>query len=111
MSGVLLLSEYQRRRTELEGSGQALEQQRQRLKDQVASQAEVAGLAASAENFCRRVQQSLATANFEQKRKLVELLIDALRLFQQYAISAWPRGFYTSPSNATGSLYHSYIFT
>jgi len=76
LSGVIPLSEYQRRRTELEQSSQALEQQQQRLQDQVASQAEVAGLAASAEDFCRRVQQSLATATFEQKRKLIELLID-----------------------------------
>jgi site-specific DNA recombinase len=76
LSGVIPLSEYQRRRSELEQNRQALEQQQQRLQDQVASQAEVAGLAASAEDFCRRVQQSLATTTFEQKRKLVELLID-----------------------------------
>lgn len=76
LSGVIPLSEYQRRRTELEQNGQALEQQQQRLQDQVASRAEVAALAASAEDFCRRVPQSLATATFEQKRKLAELLID-----------------------------------
>ena len=76
LSGVIPLSEYQRRRSELEQNRQALEQQQQRLQDQVASQAEVAGLAASAEDFCRRVQQSLATTTFEQKRKLIELLID-----------------------------------
>ena len=76
LSGVIPLSEYQRRRGELEQSRQGVEQQQQRLKDQVASHAEVAGLVASAEDFCRRVQQGLASATFEQKRKLVELVID-----------------------------------
>jgi site-specific DNA recombinase len=76
MSGVIPLSEYGRRRIELEQNSRGLEEQRQRLKDQVASQEEVAGLVASAEDFCRRVESGLATATFEQKRKLIELLID-----------------------------------
>ena len=39
-------------------------------------QAELAGWAASAADFCRRVQAGLAGADFAQKRQLVELLID-----------------------------------
>nr|MDQ3566340.1 recombinase family protein [Pseudomonadota bacterium] len=96
LSGVIPLSEYQRRRTELEHSSQALEQQQHRLQDQVASHAEVAGLAASAEDFCRRVQQSLATATFEHKRKLIELLIDRVVVTNEdveirYVIPTSPR--------------------
>jgi site-specific DNA recombinase len=37
---------------------------------------ELAGVADSIEDFCRRVRGGLAEATFEQKRQLVELLID-----------------------------------
>lgn len=58
LSGIIPLNEYQRRRSELEQNRQALEQQQERLQDQVASQAEVAGLSTSVEDFaveCNRV--------------------------------------------------------
>ena len=37
---------------------------------------ELAGLASNVEDFCQRVQTGLSNATFEQKRQLVELLID-----------------------------------
>jgi transposase-like protein len=37
---------------------------------------ELAGLSRSMEDFCQRIRQGLEQATFEQKRKLVELLID-----------------------------------
>jgi len=37
---------------------------------------ELAGVAGSLEDFCERVRGGLANATFEQRRKLVELLID-----------------------------------
>lgn len=37
---------------------------------------ELAGVASSVEDFCARVRGSLQNAAFEQKRQLVELLID-----------------------------------
>ncbi|MCL5996245.1 MAG: recombinase family protein [Chloroflexi bacterium] len=73
---VIPLAEYQRRRGELEQKRQALAGQAQLLEAQVDHQAELAGLVASVEDFCRRVQLGLADATFEQKRQLVELLID-----------------------------------
>jgi hypothetical protein len=36
----------------------------------------LAGIAGSVEDFCERVRSGLADATFEQRRKLVELLID-----------------------------------
>src|SRR3712207_5263903 len=36
----------------------------------------LAGVASSIEDFCERVRSGLAGATFEQRRKLVELLID-----------------------------------
>jgi hypothetical protein len=46
------------------------------LEAQVNRHAEVAGLASSLAAFCQRVQASLRNATFDQKRRLVELLID-----------------------------------
>src|SRR4051794_38312634 len=37
---------------------------------------ELAGIAGRVEDFCERVRLGLANADFEQRRKLVELLID-----------------------------------
>jgi len=37
---------------------------------------ELAATFAQTEEFCQRVQRGLAEANFEQKRQMVELLID-----------------------------------
>jgi site-specific DNA recombinase len=76
LSGVIPLVEYERRRREIEERQQALENQGNQLRAQVNQQKELAGLVDNIEDFCQRVQASLANATFEQKRKLVELLID-----------------------------------
>jgi site-specific DNA recombinase len=76
LGGAIPLAEYQRRRCDLEQKNQALDNQQKQLEAQVDRQAELAGLVASTEDFCRRVQAGLASATFEQKRQLVELLID-----------------------------------
>jgi site-specific DNA recombinase len=73
---VIPLPEYQRRRQALEQRLQALDVQASRLAAQVDQRAELAGWAASAADFCRRVQVGLASADFVRKRQLVELLID-----------------------------------
>lgn len=73
---VIPLTEYQRRRSELEQKRHALASQAHLLEAQVDQQAELAGRVSSVEEFCRRVQVGLANATFEQKRQLVELLID-----------------------------------
>jgi site-specific DNA recombinase len=76
LSSVIPLPEYQRRRAELEERGAALGRQEEQLTVQANRLTEAAGLATSVEAFCQRVQGSLAAATFEQKRQLVELLID-----------------------------------
>ena len=70
------LPEYQRRRQALEQRLEALGRQADQLEAQVDRRAELAGWAASAADFCRRVQAGLAAADFARKRQLVELLID-----------------------------------
>jgi hypothetical protein len=76
LAGVVLLDEYRRRRSELERRQQQLEEQVTRLEAQTDRQKELAGLSASIAKFSQRVQQGVAHASFEQKRSLVELLID-----------------------------------
>jgi site-specific DNA recombinase len=73
---VIPLAEYQRRRKDLEQRDEALGAQERQLQGQARQRMELAGVAASVEDFCERVSAGLAEATFEQKRKLVELLID-----------------------------------
>ena len=76
LGAVIPLAEYQRRRQDLEQKREALTLQESQLTVHVDRQKEVAALVTSVEEFCQRVQAGLATATFEQKRQLVELLID-----------------------------------
>jgi hypothetical protein len=73
---VIPLAEYQRRRKDLEQRGEALAAQERQLQAQSRQRMELAGVAGSIEDFCERVRGGLADATFEQKRKLMELLID-----------------------------------
>jgi site-specific DNA recombinase len=76
LDGVILLTEYKRRRAEIADKEQAFISQEQQLMAQAQSQEQLTVMIRSMEEFCQRVQQSLASATFEQKRTLVELLID-----------------------------------
>jgi site-specific DNA recombinase len=76
LNGVIPLPEYQRRRADIDHKGQGMETQEKQLTQQVNRQDELTGLANSVESFCQRIQTGLENASFEQKRKLVELLID-----------------------------------
>ena len=73
---VIPLAEYRRRRKDLEGRDEALASQEGQLRAQSHQHMELAGTASSIEDFCERVRSGLAGATFEQRRKLVELLID-----------------------------------
>ena len=100
LAEVMSLSEYQRRRQELEQRLTSLEQQQRELQLQADRQIEVAGLAQHIEDFCQRVQTGLDQATFEQKRKLVELLIDRVVVTNdtveiRYVIPTSPRGEHT----------------
>jgi site-specific DNA recombinase len=76
LAGVVPLGEYQRRRHENELRRLALERQEQQLTAEAEHRDTLAKLAAHAEAFCRRVQESLTGADFARKRALIELLID-----------------------------------
>jgi site-specific DNA recombinase len=94
---VIPLAEYQRRRQALAQKQQALAAQEKQLEAQVDRQGEIAGMVTSIEAFCQRVRTGLAEATFEQKRTLVELLIDRVLVANgdveiRYAIPIAPRG-------------------
>jgi site-specific DNA recombinase len=76
LGGVIPLPEYQRRRVEIETRNAALTEQEARLSGEADRLDEVLGLADSLESFCERVSAGLQDASFDQRRQLVELLID-----------------------------------
>ena len=100
LAAVIALSEYQRRRQALEQNLQALATQAQPLDAQANHQAELAGLTTSITAFCQRVRTGLTHATFEQKRTLVELLIDRVVVTNdeveiRYVIPTSPAGEHT----------------
>jgi site-specific DNA recombinase len=76
LNRVMPLAEYQRRRATLEQQVQAVERQHNQLQADAQQQRDLAGLTQSVEAVCQRLQSGLEHATFEQKRQLVELLID-----------------------------------
>jgi site-specific DNA recombinase len=58
---------------------------------------QLAGMVQSIEAFCQRVQQDISEATFEQKRQLIELLVDRVIVTREeveirYAIPTSPKG-------------------
>ena len=76
LGGVIPLPEYERRRAEIGARDASLAEQERRLSGEADRLDEALGLAASLEAFCGRVSTGLEAATFDQKRQLVELLID-----------------------------------
>ena len=60
----------------MEQKRQALDAQTKELDAQVDRQAELVQLGSSIEDFCRRIHAGLVNATFDQKRAMVELLVD-----------------------------------
>jgi site-specific DNA recombinase len=73
---VIPLAEYRRRRGDLERRDEALAVQERQLAAEVDQRTELAGVTGSMEDFCGRVRAGLEGATFEQRRRLVELLVD-----------------------------------
>ena len=76
LAGVFPMEEYRQRRQELEQRLIALDQQHRVVEAQLHQQMEISGMCEALTDFCQRVQAGLTEATFEQKRQLVELLID-----------------------------------
>jgi site-specific DNA recombinase len=76
LSGVLELPELEGKRKEPGGRSETLLAQKRRLEASANERVELAKTADSIERFCEQVKEGLSKATFEQKRALVELLID-----------------------------------
>ena len=76
LGAVMPLEEYERRRRDLEQHRHGLDRQAEQLAGQIDRQTDIAAMVTSVEAFCQRVRAGLENATFEQKRQLVELLID-----------------------------------
>jgi site-specific DNA recombinase len=76
LANVLQLEEYKRRKLELEQRLSVIAEQKRQLEANVGHHDQLSGMVQSIESFCQRVQHGLSEATFEQKRQLIELLID-----------------------------------
>ena len=97
LGGVLELAEFERKRKELQGRTDALLAQERQLDASARERTELAAIADSIEEFCEQVRAGLAHATFEQKRRLVELLIDRVIVNDEeveirYAVPTSPNG-------------------
>ena len=89
--------EFQRKRKELSNTQSALHGQLRQLKAQVQKQLDVVELAAGIGDFCKRIQPTLSTLTFQQRRELVTLLIDRVivddeKVEIRYVIPTSPQG-------------------
>jgi site-specific DNA recombinase len=78
LGGVVGLEEYRRRRTDLEQRREAFGAQLKQLQSEAESQLQLAELVTSAEALCERIRAGLEHAGIEEKRRIVELLVDSV---------------------------------
>jgi site-specific DNA recombinase len=94
LAGILPLAEYKRRRHEVEQRMEAVDHQARQFEVQVQQHLELTDLAHSSTEFCQRISRGLEQATFEQKRQLVELLIDRVVVTNEeveirYVMETW----------------------
>ncbi len=97
LDGVLELPEHERKRKELGGRSETLLAQKRQLEASANGRIELAKIADSIEQFCKQVKEGLSNATFEQKRALVELLIDQVVVTDEeveirYVVPTSPEG-------------------
>jgi site-specific DNA recombinase len=76
LAGVLDLATFQRKRDELQRRLETLDIQRRQLNASAHQQLALRAIAESLDAFCAQVRTGLSQATFDQRRALVELLID-----------------------------------
>jgi site-specific DNA recombinase len=76
LAEVIALAEFERKREELDRRQATLTAQQRQLGAAAEQRLELQAVADGIESFCQTIRAGLATATFEQRRQLVELLID-----------------------------------
>lgn len=100
LHSVIPLDEYQQRRQHLEQQLHSLEAEAHQLQAQVIQQDELAAMTRSLSEFCQQVEQGLANASFDQKRQIVELLVERVvvtgdQVEIRYVIPTSPDSYHT----------------
>ena len=80
---IIEIKEFERKRFELEKKQEVLKTEKNQLESASLEQIEISSIANSIEVFCFKIQPILEDATFEQKRQLVELLIDRVVVFDE----------------------------
>ena len=78
LAEVITLPELDRKRQDLDRRRDTLLAQQRQLDAAARQKLELSAVADGIEAFCRTVRAALATATFEQRRQLAELLIDCV---------------------------------
>ena len=97
LAEIIMRDEFERKRQELAHTQNGLQQQLRQLEQQAQKQIETLTLANNIQEFCQRVQPTLDNLSFEQRRQLVELLIDRVivddeKVEIRYVIPTSPSG-------------------
>jgi site-specific DNA recombinase len=97
LAEVIERAEFDRKRHELARIQQGLEQQLRQLEVQAKKHIDTLELSQNIEAFCQRLQPTLETLSFAQRRQLVELLIDRVvvdddKVEIRYVIPTSPKG-------------------
>lgn len=97
VTDIIQLPEFERKRKELLQKQEALHKQEAQLQAASTQRITLAQVADSIEAFCARIRPTLENASFEQKRQLIELLIDRVIVLDgdveiRYVIPTQPDG-------------------
>jgi site-specific DNA recombinase len=94
---IIEIQEFERKRIDLEKKQNVLKTEKIQLEAASLEQIEMSTIADSIEAFCNTIQPVLEDATFEQRRQLVELLIDRVVVFDEqveirYVVPTKPDG-------------------
>jgi len=97
LAEIIMRDEFERKRQELARTQSGFQQQLRQLEQQAKKQIETLALANNIQEFCHRIQPTLDNLDFEQRRQLVELLIDRVivddeKVEIRYVIPTSPNG-------------------
>jgi site-specific DNA recombinase len=97
LAGVVELPEFERTRDEVRRREESIREQQRQLEAQARAQLDLQAMATSMETFCGQVRAGLEQARFDQRRGLVELLIDRVivtgkQVEIRYVVPTSPKG-------------------
>jgi len=97
LAEIIMREEFERKRQELEQTKKGLDQQLRQLDLQAQQKMDTLELAKNIQAFCQRIRPTLSGLDFDQRRQLVELLVDCVvvdneKVEIRYVIPTSPKG-------------------